>query len=153
MGGAACTPKALRRLIEMLGVYTSPHPGSVSTGKLWLHGFSAREPHFRQKLVKALKDHARGLADGEFLLEQSHSLVGVADPSGTVPEGEIVYFAGGRAEPGQVLLYGAASILATCARSMRATRPSSCSIICAVSPPTAVMPSSSRPEASAPSPI
>ena len=79
VGGAACTPKALRRLIEMLGVYTSPHPGSVSTGKLWLHGFSAREPHFRQKLVKALKDHAKGLADGEFLLEQSHSLVGVAD--------------------------------------------------------------------------
>ena len=46
-----------------------------------------------------------------------------------------------------------ASILATCARSMRATRPSSSSSICAASPPTAVMPSSSRPKASAPWPI
>ena len=88
----------------MLGVYTSPHPGSVSTGKLWLHGFS-REPHFRQKLVKALKDHAKGsLTASSF--EQSHCSSASPTRAARCRKARLST-AGGQAEPGQVLLQGA----------------------------------------------
>lgn len=61
-----------------------------SAGDLLLAGFDQRkEPFLTDQLAKLEMDELRSLRGARVCLKLSHTLVGVADPTGSLPEGSV----------------------------------------------------------------
>ena len=99
---------ALSRELDDAPEHDDDLPWGVSPSDLLLGRIDPRDEYVRAKAVQRLKRRLTVLAKGRFPLPGTHSVMACPDPSGSIPEGAVVFLVKGRpqVEP-RMLLYKA----------------------------------------------
>ena len=103
-GGGFGSRSDLLRVCDALAFDTRDDSVS-SPAEMIISGFTPDEPYIRDRLKKAFEKKAKAIREGRFIVPHSHSLVGISDPSGSLPAGTVCVLVNGASCTGDVLVY------------------------------------------------
>lgn len=99
------------------------NPNSVSRGALanmLVSGFSQSDRYVSAECRRLVRRQLVGLRSGQIPVEESGYAMGCADPTGTLPEGQIVYIRDGAPQLGEMLVYKSPGLHPGDVRKLRA---------------------------------
>lgn len=119
--GAELTDEEAGEVQKLFEVYDAPR---VTPADMMLAGMDTRDEHVRNKAIDVLQQRLNNVALGRFPIRDSHSLMGIPDPSGSIPEGEVcVLVKGAACVHDRLLVYKSPGLLPGDLRTPRAISP------------------------------